>query len=129
VNYFIESGTPQQSGISVRGVPLFDLGRNSLGRTPSLSQTDVLFYHDFTLGAARRLNLGVQVLNLFDQDTDTRIFTTRYRDGIPVSDAQFFAGFNAQAIAAATPRFGLTRLTAGPVPQSTIVRVQAKFFF
>jgi outer membrane receptor protein involved in Fe transport len=138
LNYFIETGTPQQSGISVRSVPVFDQGRNSLGRTPSLSQTDVLFYHDFTFRGAMRLNLGVQVLNLFDQDTVTRVFTTRYRDGIPVSDAQFFAGFDTAAIVQALNTDNISNNNIRPDARfnrpdqflgARSVRVQAKILF
>ena len=34
----------------------------------------------------------MQIINLFDQDTVTRLFTARYRDPIPVTDEQFFGG-------------------------------------
>ena len=50
-----------------------------------------------------RLNLNLNVINLFDQDIVTRFFTARYRDQLPVGDAQFFSGFDAQAVAAANP--------------------------
>ena len=59
------------------------------------------------------MNIGLNVNNLFDQDTVTRVFTTPYRDSLNISDASFFAGFNAIAVAKATtsirpdPRFGI----------------------
>lgn len=82
-------------------------------------------------GSSKRPNVGINVTNLFDQDTVTRLFTTPYRDSLNISDAAFFAGFNAIAVAKATtairpdPRFGLpdqwqSRRTA---------RLQVKFVF
>ena len=48
--------------------------------------------------------MGLNVINLFDQDTDTRLFQARYRDAISgISDAQFFQGFDPEAIQAVTP--------------------------
>ena len=47
-----------------------------------------------------RVNVGLNVINLFDQDTVTRLFQTRYRDQIAgVNDAQFFQGFDHAALA------------------------------
>lgn len=103
LNYFAASGTPEQSSVSVKSVPVFDLGRNSLGRTPTYNKTDLSLFHTFSLPGRLRLSLNAIVNNVFDQDTATRRFTARFRDGIPVSDAQFFAGFDALAIAAANP--------------------------
>ena len=129
--YLIEVGTPQQTQISEKSIPFYPLGRNNLGRTPMFSQTDLFLQHNFALPGSKRLNLGVNVTNLFDQDTVTRLFTTPYRDSLNISDAAFFAGFDAVAVAKATtairpdPRFGLpdqwqNRRTA---------RLQVKFVF
>ena len=95
------------------------------------SQTDLFLQHNFALPGSRRSNVGINVTNLFDQDTVTRLFTTPYRDSLNISDAAFFAGFDAIAVAKATtairpdPRFGLpdqwqNRRTA---------RLQVKFVF
>ena len=97
-NYFIETGTPQQSTFTMKSVPVFDQGRGNLGRTPTLSQTDLFVYHDFKLPQGMRLQLNANVLNLFDQSTVTRLFTTRYRDALPVGDLQFFAGVDTAAL-------------------------------
>ena len=73
----------------------------------------------------------LNVLNLFDQDTVTALLNTPYRDAIPLTTAQFFAGFNADAIAAATPsirkdaRFGLPSTFQG----ARSIRIDAKFRF
>jgi hypothetical protein len=113
--YFIaESGTPLQTQMSEKGIPFYPFGRGDLGRTPAQYQTDLLLQHSFRFGN-RRLNVGLNVTNLFDQDIVTRRFATAYRDSFNVSDQAFFAGtFDPIAIAAATPasyrpdpRFGL----------------------
>ena len=92
---------------------------------------NLFLQHDIMLLRGQRVNINVNVSNLFDQDTITRLFTTPYRDSLNISDAAFFAGFDAVAVAKATtairpdPRFGLpdqwqNRRTA---------RLQLKFVF
>ena len=97
-----QSGTPQQTQMSEKGIPFFPYGRGELGRTPTLTQTDLLIQHTLRIGG-QRFTVGLNVLNLFDQDIVTRNFTTQFRDGFNVTDQQFFAGFDPLAIAAATP--------------------------
>jgi hypothetical protein len=138
LNYYLESGSPQQSTFTMKSVPVFDGGRGNLGRTPALSQTDLYLWHEFGLPGNMRFHAAVNVDNLFDQDTVTRLFTTRYRDALPVGDAQFFAGVNTAALVqqlnsdAATnnnirfdPRFQQADQYLG----ARSIRVQAKFIF
>ena len=109
-----ESGTPLQTQMSEKGIPFYPFGRNDLGRTPMQSQIDLLLQHSFRFGG-RRLNVGLNITNLFDQDIVTRRFTTQYRDSFNVTDQAFFSGtFDPLSIASATPasyrpdaRFGL----------------------
>jgi Carboxypeptidase regulatory-like domain/TonB dependent receptor-like, beta-barrel/TonB-dependent Receptor Plug Domain len=109
-----ETGTPLQTQMSEKGIPFYPFGRNDLGRTPMQSQTDLLLQHSFRFGT-RRLNVGLNITNLFDQDVVTRRFTTQYRDSFNVTDQAFFSGaFDPVSIATATPasyrpdpRFGL----------------------
>jgi len=112
--WIAQTGTPLQTQMSEKGIPFFPFGRGDLGRTAALHQTDLLLQHSFRLGG-RRLNVGLNITNLFDQDIITRSFATRYRDSFNVSDQAFFGGtFDPLAIASATPatyrpdpRFGL----------------------
>jgi hypothetical protein len=68
-----------------------------------VTQTDVLLQHTFSFGG-QQLNIGLNVINVFDTDTVTRNFTTQFRDSFNVSDQAFFSGtFDPLAIAAATP--------------------------
>lgn len=138
VNYFLESGTPQQSTFTMKSVPVFDGGRGNMGRTPALSYTDLFLWHRFRLPSNLQFLVGVNIDNLFDQDTVTRLFTTRYRDALPVGDAQFFAGVNTAALVQQLnsdsittnnirfdPRFGLADQYLG----ARTFRLQAKFTF
>ena len=57
-NYRAASGTPQQSTITYKSVPVFDEARGDLGRTPIFTQTDLILQHDFPLPGRTRLNVG-----------------------------------------------------------------------
>ncbi|MGQ0734696.1 MAG: hypothetical protein ACT4QD_13705, partial [Acidobacteriota bacterium] len=97
-----QTGTPQQTQMSEKGIPFFPFGRGDLGRTSAYTQTDLLVQHSFRFGD-QRVTVGLNVLNLFDQDLVTRNFTTRYRDGFNVTDQAFFSGtFDPVAIASAS---------------------------
>lgn len=132
MNFDLASGTPQSSTISFKSVPVFVYGRGDLGRSPVYSNTDLSVFHTFGLPGHTRVQLYLNVFNLFDQETVTRLFTTRYRDNIPgLTDAMFFQGFDSAAIAAANknvrpdPRFGRADQYLG----ARTMRVQAKFTF
>ncbi len=139
VDYFLASGTPQGSTISYKSVPAFDHGRDNLGRTPVYNNTNLFVQHDVPFPGRTRLNLGLNITNLFDQDTATRLFTTRYRDAIAgVTDAQFFQGFDSAAIVAARLATPSTSDDIRPDARFTLsdqyqgarsFRVQAKFIF
>jgi len=101
---FLESGTPQQTQMSEKGIPFYPFGRNNLGRTPMLYRTDLLFQHELRLHDKHRLSIGLNIENLFDHDTVTRNFTTAYRDTFNVTDQAFFSGtFDPVALQAASP--------------------------
>ena len=99
----IESGSPMSSQVTIKGVPVFYHGRGDLGRTPTLTVTNLLVQHTLSVFGQKKLNLQFNVNNLFDQDAILNMNITPYRDTLPVSDVQFFAGFNGDAIKAATP--------------------------
>jgi hypothetical protein len=101
VNQYAESGTP-----ITRQVPIIDpsrypiryLGRNSDGRTPFYTQTDLYVQHMLKVGGSRRLIVSLNVLNLWDQRTAVNKVTTMRRGGaIPnqpgyYQEADFYAG-------------------------------------
>ncbi len=104
VNEFAASGTPitrQVPIISPDNYPIRYLGRDSDGRTPFLTQTDLFVQHPFKIGGSRTLSLEANVLNLFDQRTVNSVVTTMRRQGaIPLTasggggynEADFYAG-------------------------------------
>jgi hypothetical protein len=92
VNQYIGSGIPiSEEGFVAAAVGFFPYGRGNLGRTPVLSQTDLSVFQDVRLGNFN-LQLGMYLLNLFDQDTVTRHYNQRMVGSLPVTTAQFFAG-------------------------------------
>lgn len=133
VNFLAESGIPKSTIIKERsdGTNFFPFGRGDLGRTPFLTQTDLLIQHQVSLPRGIKGSVGLNVINLFDQDTATLFVTTPYRDAFSVSDVDFFGGFDPAAYAAAhssiraDPRFGLASSYQG---QRTIT-VQFKVSF
>ena len=92
VNQYIASGIPiSEEGRVPTNIPFFPYGRNNLGRTPSLTQTDLSLYQDIKLGSFN-LQLGLNVLNLFDEDTETRRINERLSADLPIDTEEFFAG-------------------------------------
>jgi hypothetical protein len=111
--------------------PVFDEARGNLGRTPAFTQTDLLLQHELRLSGRTRVNVGLNIFNLFDQDTITRQFQARYRDSVAgITDAQFFQGFDVFGIAESRklrpdPRFNLADQFLG----ARTLRVQARISF
>jgi outer membrane receptor protein involved in Fe transport len=130
--WIAQSGTPLQTEMREKGIPFYPFGRNDLGRTPASTRTDLFLQHDVTIGK-HRFNIGLNVENLFDQDTVTRVFQVKYRDTFNVSDQAFFSGtFDPVALAASAPntyrpepRFGL----ADQWMQRREMRLQVKYAF
>jgi Carboxypeptidase regulatory-like domain/TonB dependent receptor len=121
VNWYARSGALFSKGITYQGYgSVWYDGRGSMGRTPIEQATDVYLQHDIKLGGNRKLNLNINVANLFDNDVATSIYTTQYRDSFLLTPVEsFFSGFDPVAIAAANsrirpdPRFGLRNLFLG----------------
>jgi hypothetical protein len=103
LNYYARTGALFSKQLSYQGYsPTFYDGRGSLGRSPVEHAADLLVQHDFRIGANRRVNLSVNVTNLFDSDVATAIFASPYRDRITLTPIEsFFNGFDTEAVAAA----------------------------
>ncbi|HEX8263943.1 MAG TPA: carboxypeptidase regulatory-like domain-containing protein [Pyrinomonadaceae bacterium] len=75
----ITSGTPQTTRFYVVSniTPTIFTKRGDLGRTPTFSQTDFNITHRYRFGRDNRFTLAgdLNILNLFDQDTVTGLFT------------------------------------------------------
>jgi len=121
--------------------PIRYLGRGSEGRTPMLSQTDIYVQHEFRVGGSNRIQLSMNVLNLFNQHTVTnRVSTMRRTGAIPLgtgyyTEAQFYAGqldFNqlidkavASGLMSLNPQFGMDQYYQDPI----VARFGVKFLF
>jgi outer membrane receptor protein involved in Fe transport len=129
-NYILQSGTPLQTQMNhLSGIFFFPFGRGDLGRTPTFSQTDLLVQHTFGLGKYR-LNVNANVLNLFDQDIVTGVFTQPYRDNINLSFVDFFNGFDPAAYARANNVRNDARFLLPSLYQSRrAIRLNAKITF
>lgn len=109
LNFFAMTGLLQSSTVSFQGVPIYFNGRGDLGRMPMLNQTDLLLSHDFRIHGRTSVSVMLNVSNLFDQDTATRLAFAAYRDsltiaGFPNRPADAFfqpGGFNTVALQAA----------------------------
>ena len=69
-NYYLSSGVPVTREIGIYPPNNFYtlwLGRGSDGRTDVLSQTDIYVQHEFRFAGDKRVQVSLNVLNLFDQ--------------------------------------------------------------
>ena len=113
VDQRISSGTPVSTEYNISpGLPFFPFGRGDLGRTPTFTQTDLFLSHEFSLGSSRSIELNLAVFNLFDEDTNIDTFNDALQQDLPVTEAEFFAGFDPNQVIADEgipfdPRFGL----------------------
>ena len=82
LNFMASSGTPVSKSVqSVFRYPILVEGRGSLGRTPVLSQTDLLLSHEIRMPGTKRIRLEFNALNVFNQRTVRHIFDTVNRIG------------------------------------------------
>jgi outer membrane receptor protein involved in Fe transport len=97
-NQGLASGLPIGRSLSVipgHSYPIYYAGRDSDGRTPKLSQTDLYVQHEFRLGkSAKRVQVNMNVQNLWDQRTAINYSNTVRRAGVTpsVDENAFYAG-------------------------------------
>jgi hypothetical protein len=95
-NYYLSSGVPVTRELGIlpaSNYPVQYLGRKSDGRTDTFSQTDFYVQHEFRLGGDRRLQVSLNVLNVFDQETAiSRWATYQLLNGVTFDEADFYAG-------------------------------------
>ncbi len=87
--FHVSSGTPLSTMVeNLSGVPMLVEGRGDMGRTPVLSQTDMMISHEFTLGEGKKLRFEFNAMNLFNQKTARyrQVFMTRFRDSSSAMD-------------------------------------------
>ena len=80
--------------------PVFYRGRNSDGRLPALSQVDLYVEHEIAFGGRRRLQLSVNVINLFDQDAPVLRWPYELLDAVDMDHKAFLLGFDMEEIIA-----------------------------
>ena len=99
VDYLAQSGALESTTITQQSRYAFLYGRGDLGRVDTLSRVDLRLQHDFRLSRSQRINVAVDVRNLFDQMAVTDIGNTPYRDSFTIPDAVYFApgGFDVNA--------------------------------
>ena len=80
--YFrVMSGTPVTTQTNtVNGIGILVEGRGDLGRTPTLSQTDLLVSHKISVGEGKSVQFEFNMMNLFNQKTATFIFDRYNRE-------------------------------------------------
>ncbi len=92
---YIASGLPVSRELGIyptSNLPLQYLGRGSDGRTPIFSQMDFLVQHEIRLGD-RRLQLSLNVINLFNQDTAVSKYSTYQAvNGVVPDEFLFYTG-------------------------------------
>ena len=135
VNQFVSSGVPitrQAAFIPGSNFPIQYLGRLSDGRTDRMSQTDLYASHGITLGGNRELRVMVDVLNLWNQETETNVFNNELATGqaVDVTEAQFYAGVDTQTLISAQGRLRDPRfLQSSEYQIPRTVRIGVKFSF
>lgn len=87
----IQSGTPMTSTISFLTTTIFTK-RGDMGRTPTFTQTDGAITHRYRFGTDNRLTLAgdLNLINLWDEENVTGLFTSVTALGIPYSSTERF---------------------------------------
>jgi outer membrane receptor for ferrienterochelin and colicin len=81
LNFSYFSGSPVSTDGSFNGVNFFPNGRNDLGRLDALTNLDLYIAQPFQIGRMQ-LEVSLNVLNLLDSDTVTRIGNVKYFDDV-----------------------------------------------
>lgn len=100
LSQYIQSGTPRTTEL-VAVVPVLINGRNDLGRTPAVTQTDILVAHSYKLSEGKSIKFDANIINLFNQAAAVRYNVRLNRagnitvgPGALLTDQQFFSGFD-----------------------------------
>jgi hypothetical protein len=113
-NVYAGSGTPlSKTAYTVFQIPVLVDGRGSQGRTPMLNQTDIFVSHQIKLGGEKAVRLELNVLNLFNQQTERHRVSFVNRVGangrrlissaIDLRNSDLARGYDYQAMLDATP--------------------------
>jgi hypothetical protein len=125
--FYGSSGTPMSTVVNtLNQIPVFVNGRGDMGRTPILTQTDLVVAHEVKFGEVRRLRFEFNGTNLFNQQTARHIFNSvnrgagaaRASSAIDLSGTDLAKGYDYKALINASaegknafdPRFGMSDL-------------------
>ena len=104
VNQYAASGTPISEQMRYGNALFFPYGRGNAGRTPAITQTDALIAKRFGVTSRVEAELSLNVVNVFDQRAVTSVYQVYSIRSLPLTEAEFFAGFDAAKIAAGLPK-------------------------
>ena len=111
--FYAASGTPISTYVNTTNqTEVFVNGRGDMGRTPAVTQTNLLVSQDIGLGGRKKLRIELNVLNLFNQKTAVHLFNYLNRGGgaVPrassamnLSQIDLAKGYDYRALLLATP--------------------------
>ncbi|MFB3906311.1 MAG: carboxypeptidase regulatory-like domain-containing protein [Acidobacteriota bacterium] len=96
----VKSGTPLSTMVeNLSQVPILVEGRGDLGRTPVLSQTDLLVSHEIKIAEGKTLRFEFNATNLFNQKTPRyrQVIMTRFREAgaaMDMSEVNLLEGYD-----------------------------------
>jgi hypothetical protein len=101
------SGTPLSTMVNtINGTQVYVNGRGDLGRTPWLTQTDLVVGHEFSLAEGKKLRFEFNAQNLFNQKTArsrwTQLNRARASAEIDLADTDLAKGYDYNAMIRAT---------------------------
>jgi hypothetical protein len=109
---YVGSGTPVSTYVNtLNQIPVIAYGRGDMGRTPTLSRTDLLVSHEFGMAQNRKVRFELNVINLLNQKTPTHLFNclnrgcgvARQDAAIDLSRTDLAKGYDPRALILATP--------------------------
>jgi hypothetical protein len=106
--FLLTSGTPLTTNVwTANHIPVMVNGRGDMGRTPVLSQMDLMIGHTFRFGETKALRFEFNGLNVFNQKTSRNRFNGLNREQessfINLSGVDLFEGYDYNAMLRATP--------------------------
>jgi Carboxypeptidase regulatory-like domain/TonB-dependent Receptor Plug Domain len=127
--FYGASGTPVSTFVhTTNDIDVFVNGRGDLGRTPHLTQTDLMIAQEFRMGETKRIRFEFNATNVFNQKTPRHIFDWLNRgagrsgtapdSAINLANVNLFNGYDYNALIRSTvagnlaydPRFGMSDL-------------------
>jgi hypothetical protein len=96
---------------TIHQIPVFVNGRGDMGRTPVLTQTDMVVAHEVKFGEGKKMRFEFNALDLFNQKTSRNIFNSLNRSAglarasaaIDLHNVDLFKGYDFNAFILASP--------------------------